>query len=115
MIIIEKFDLWNLGGRDVPLNPKSQSPKTDTSSTSNDNEEIVDSEEIIIIDPQTEELDLNHGRIGKLENLEPLTRIQRFLNINMIIYICHSVNIFTDCTCDGIILKKLKILARLLH
>lgn len=41
--------------------------------------------DIIIIDPDTLELDLNHGRIGKLQNLEPLTQIERlFLRWNLI-------------------------------
>lgn len=41
--------------------------------------------DIIIVDPTTEELDLNHGRIGKLENLEPLQCIERlYLRWNLI-------------------------------
>lgn len=41
--------------------------------------------DIIIIDPDTLELDLNHGRIGKLQNLEPLTQIERlYLRWNLI-------------------------------
>lgn len=41
--------------------------------------------DIIIIDPETTELDLNHGRIGKLDNLEPLTCIERlYLRWNLI-------------------------------
>lgn len=33
--------------------------------------------EIIVIDPDCLELDLNHGRINKLQNLEPLTSVER--------------------------------------
>lgn len=41
--------------------------------------------EIIVIDPDAIELDLNHGRIGKLENLEPLQCIERlYLRWNLI-------------------------------
>lgn len=41
--------------------------------------------ELMVIDPETLELDLNHGRIGKMENLEPLTQIERlFLRWNLI-------------------------------
>lgn len=41
--------------------------------------------DIIIVDPETLELDLNHGRIGKLENLEPLQCIERlYLRWNLI-------------------------------
>lgn len=34
-------------------------------------------QEIIVIDVDALELDLNHGRIGKIENLEPLQCIER--------------------------------------
>lgn len=41
--------------------------------------------EILEIDPETIELDLNHGRIGKIENLEPLQCIERlYLRWNLI-------------------------------
>lgn len=36
-----------------------------------------DTQELIVINENTEELDLNHGRIGKIENLEPLKHLQR--------------------------------------
>lgn len=36
-----------------------------------------DTQEIIIVNEHTEELDLNHGRIGKIENLEPLKNLER--------------------------------------
>lgn len=42
-------------------------------------------EDIITIDPECYELDLNHGRIGKIENLEPLLNIERlYLRWNFI-------------------------------
>lgn len=37
-----------------------------------------DCQELIVIDGNTEDLDLNHGRIGKIENLEPLQNLQRY-------------------------------------
>lgn len=41
--------------------------------------------DIMIVDTETLELDLNHGRIGKLQNLEPLVCIERlFLRWNLI-------------------------------
>lgn len=41
--------------------------------------------DIIVIDPKTTELDLNHGRIGKIDNLEPLECIERlYLRWNFI-------------------------------
>lgn len=36
-----------------------------------------DTQELIVVNENTEELDLNHGRIGKIENLEPLKHLQR--------------------------------------
>lgn len=35
-------------------------------------------DETMIIDPECYELELNHGRIGKIENLEPLINIERY-------------------------------------
>lgn len=34
-------------------------------------------QELIVVNENTEELDLNHGRIGKIENLEPLRNLER--------------------------------------
>lgn len=36
-----------------------------------------DTQDIIIVNENTIELDLNHGRIGKIENLETLKRLER--------------------------------------
>lgn len=36
-----------------------------------------DTQELIVINENTTELDLNHGRIGKIENLEPLRNLER--------------------------------------
>lgn len=40
---------------------------------SNDSPTVND---IVVIDPDCIELDLNHGRINKIQNLEPLTQIE---------------------------------------
>lgn len=37
-------------------------------------------EEIIMIEPECLELDLNHGRVGKIEGLERLVCIERYIN-----------------------------------
>lgn len=37
-----------------------------------------DTQEIIVVNELTTELDLNHGRIGKIENLEPLQNLERY-------------------------------------
>lgn len=47
-------------------------------------------EEIILVDTECLNLDLNHGRIKKIEGLEPLTRIERFWSILMIYIILIS-------------------------
>lgn len=39
--------------------------------------ENEDTQELIVVDENTELLDLNHGRIGKIENLEPLRNLER--------------------------------------
>lgn len=36
-----------------------------------------ETQEIIVVDEGTTELDLNHGRIGKIENLDPLKNLER--------------------------------------
>lgn len=57
--------------------------ESSTAEETRNNEPTIN--EIIVIDPMTPELDLNHGRIGKLENLEPLQCIERlYLRWNLI-------------------------------
>lgn len=41
------------------------------------NQIIVKMEDVITIDPEATDVDLNHGRIGKIENLEPLVNLER--------------------------------------
>lgn len=36
-----------------------------------------ETQEIIVVNENTDILDLNHGRIGKIENLEPLQNLER--------------------------------------
>lgn len=43
-----------------------------------------ETQDIIVVNENTTELDLNHGRIGKIDNLEPLTKLERY-----ILYIAH--------------------------
>lgn len=48
--------------------------------------EEVESQELIPVNEHTEELDLNHGRIGKIENLENLKNLQRYeMNYNFVV------------------------------
>ena len=55
---------------------------SDTEQDPQNQEEPVD---IRVLDPDTIDLDLNHGRIAKIENLEPLTQLETLcLRWNMI-------------------------------
>lgn len=56
----------------------SQDEATGTQNGGNDSKQIiVKMEDVITIDPEATEVDLNHGRIGKIENLEPLVNLER--------------------------------------
>lgn len=47
--------------------------------------ENAESTELVILDPNATEVDLNHGRIAKLENLECLTQVEGlYLRWNLI-------------------------------
>ena len=54
-------------------NEASSSPVQSEEEQEDTSEETVD---LRILDPTTTDLDLNHGRIGKIENLEPLTQLE---------------------------------------
>lgn len=67
-------------------NPEENHPESDTvdgapEAPANPDEAnqtiIVKIEDVLTIDPEALEVDLNHGRIGKIENLEPLTKLER--------------------------------------
>ena len=51
----------------------SSSPTVESEEEQDNNEETVD---LRVLDPTITDLDLNHGRIGKIENLEPLTQLE---------------------------------------
>lgn len=52
---------------------------------SNDGPTIVKMEDVITIDPECELLDLNHARIGKIEHLEQMVKLERlFLRWNLL-------------------------------
>lgn len=40
-------------------------------------EDINEDENIVVIDPLTEELDLNHHKIMKIQDFEPLTKLKK--------------------------------------
>lgn len=40
-------------------------------------EEVNEDENTVIIDPESEELDLNHHKIMKLQDFEPLTKLKK--------------------------------------
>lgn len=52
---------------------------------SNDGPTITKMEDVITIDPECEELDLNHARIGKIEHLDRMVKLERlFLRWNLL-------------------------------
>lgn len=65
-------------------NPTSQEKKMDSDITDKlEKNELVstevdnDDENATIIDPECEDLDLNHHRIVKIQNFEPLTKLKK--------------------------------------
>lgn len=57
------------------------------SQNSGTEEEVADTEtnELVVLDPNATEVDLNHGRIAKLENLECLVQVEGlYLRWNLI-------------------------------
>ena len=63
----------------------SETVNSDSSDVEQEPAEIEETVDMRILDPDTIDLDLNHGRIGKIENLEPLTQLETLcLRWNMI-------------------------------
>ena len=59
-----------------------EEPKQAEATTSNDSETA---NELVILDPEALEVDLNHGKIAKLENLECLQQVEGlYLRWNLI-------------------------------
>lgn len=58
---------------------------SDTAHGDGDGPTIAKIEDVINIDPECDVLDLNHARIGKIENLEPMVNLERlFLRWNLL-------------------------------
>lgn len=54
-------------------------------STSQDGPTIAKMEDVITIDPECDVLDLNHARIGKIEHLEQMVKLERlYLRWNLL-------------------------------
>lgn len=73
MLFVDLFDLLIF----VYLHYITFSDSEPTPESNIANTEGPTTNDIVIIDPDCLELDLNHGRIKKLENLEPLRQIER--------------------------------------
>lgn len=57
----------------------------DTDKDNKDGPTIVKMEDVITIDPECDVLDLNHARIGKIEHLESMVKLERlFLRWNLL-------------------------------
>lgn len=63
------------GDEQMSVDVNDEVEKVETESLSV--EEINEDESTFIIDPDSEELDLNHHRIMKLQDFEPLTRLKK--------------------------------------
>lgn len=55
--------------------------------------QLVKMEDVITIDPEATDVDLNHGRIGKIERLEPLVKLERYDAMDWIVHF-GEINIF---------------------
>lgn len=52
---------------------------------SSDGPTIAKIDDVITLDPECDVLDLNHARIGKIENLEPMVKLERlYLRWNLL-------------------------------
>lgn len=59
--------------------------QADTTHNDGDGPTIAKMEDVITIDPECDVLDLNHARIGKIENLEPMVKLERlFMRWNLL-------------------------------
>lgn len=70
-----------------PLSDENKSAEvaTDEQATSQDGPTIAKIEDVITLDPEMDVLDLNHARIGKIENLEPMVKLESlFLRWNLL-------------------------------
>lgn len=62
---------------DTPKENAQANPPARTEATPAGPTPEEDTQEIIVVNEETTELDLNHGRVGKIENLEPLKNLER--------------------------------------
>lgn len=89
--VTDKNNAKNTEGNEVADNngaeqKKEENQESDDESTAQTNEvklseeelKVAKIEDVILIDPECYELDLNHGRIGKIEKLDELVNIERF-------------------------------------
>lgn len=68
----------NNEANEVPKAPEDTATENAQSSLPAAAEPEENTQEIIVVNEETTELDLNHGRIGKIENLEPLKNLERY-------------------------------------
>lgn len=61
----------------LPEEERPETPEEAQPEPKPDEEPPAKMEDVITIDPEATELDLNHGRVGKIEQLEPLVNLER--------------------------------------
>lgn len=64
---------------DRPLTPEEEPAQEEPPKP--EDMQVVKMEDVITIDPDATDVDLNHGRIGKIERLEPLVNLERYVNL----------------------------------
>lgn len=72
---------------EIPKDEETREEQTQSNDdeAKGDGPTIAKIEDVITIDPDCEELDLNHARIGKIEHLEEMKNLQRlFLRWNLL-------------------------------
>lgn len=53
-------------------------PNEGTCGSGDDCQTVAKVIDLITLDPEQTDVDLNHGRIGKIENFEPLVNLERY-------------------------------------
>lgn len=72
--------------QNIAEKPDQVSPQNDEpSANSSDGPTIAKIEDVITLDPESDVLDLNHARIGKIEHLEGMLKLERlYLRWNLL-------------------------------
>lgn len=68
-----------------PTEVSENETPSDSAAAGGDGPTIAKIEDVITLDPECDVLDLNHARIGKIENLEEMVKLERlFMRWNLL-------------------------------